>query len=132
MSAPPRIAVSVAGHPLRPWLADTSAACSRGLMFLRSLPPDGGLLLSYPEPTALWLWMHNTSIPLSAAFLDEHRTIVGLVDLAPFSEQRKWSPAPAQYALETRRGWFAERGIGLGDRGAFDLPVVRQSLVARR
>jgi len=101
-------------------------------MFLRSLPPDGGLLLAYPEPAPLWLWMRNTSLLLSAAFLDEHGTIVGLVDLAPFSEEQRRSPAPAQYALETRRDWFAERNIGLGDHVAFDLPRLTQAPVARR
>jgi uncharacterized membrane protein (UPF0127 family) len=36
--------------------------------------------------------------------------------MAPQDERRHWSAAPAQYALEMRKGWFAERAIGPGDR----------------
>lgn len=132
MTPPPRIAVSVAGHGLRPWLAATSAACERGLMFLRSIPPDGGMLFCYPEPAPLWLWMRNTSVPLSAAFLGADRRVVGLVDLDPFSELRRRSPALAQYALETRRGWFAERRIAVGDQVAFDVPTLKPGPLAQR
>jgi len=35
--------------------------------------------------------------------------------MAPHDETSHWSRGPALYALEMRKGWFAERGIRAGD-----------------
>jgi uncharacterized membrane protein (UPF0127 family) len=122
MTPPPRIDLLVGTHHLRPWLAATSASCERGLMHVEAFPPDGGMLLAYPEPCDLWVWMRNTPVPLSVAFLDAHRRIVGLADLDPYSERKHHPPVPAQFALETHRGWFRMRGVGLGQQVRFALP----------
>ena len=124
-----RLPMILGRYQLRPWLADTSEACERGLMHTESLPFDGGLLLAYPEPMPLWLWMRNTPMPLSAGFLDASGTIVGTADMDPFDKRRHHSPVPAQYALETHRGWFRARGLGVGCRASFSLtrdPGVRR------
>jgi uncharacterized membrane protein (UPF0127 family) len=84
------------------------------------------MLLAYPEPCDLWVWMRNTPVPLSVAFLDAHRRIVGLADLDPYSELKHHPPAPAQFALETHRGWFADRGLVPGCRAEFDLASLRR------
>jgi uncharacterized membrane protein (UPF0127 family) len=36
--------------------------------------------------------------------------------MAPQDETTHWSSGPAMYAIEMRKGWFAERGIKAGDR----------------
>ena len=60
--------------------------------------------------------MKNTFIPLSIAFIGSDGRIVNIEDMAPQDESTHWSSGPAQYALEMRKGWFAEHGIGPGDR----------------
>ena len=60
--------------------------------------------------------MKNTFIPLSIAFVAADGRIVNIDDMAPQDETTHWSSGPAMYALEMRKGWFAERGIKAGDR----------------
>ena len=56
--------------------------------------------------------MKNTFIPLSIAFIGADGRIVNIEDMAPQNESRTGRRGPALYALEMRKGWFAERGIG--------------------
>ena len=60
--------------------------------------------------------MKNTYIPLSIAFIDAGGRIANIEDMAPHDEATHQSRGPALYALEMRKGWFAERGIAAGAR----------------
>jgi hypothetical protein len=60
------------------------------------------------------MWMKNTLIPLSVAFLDEQGAIINIADMQPHSEQSHCAERPARYALEMNRGWFAQKGIKRG------------------
>ena len=71
-------------------------------------------VFEHAEPQAFW--MKNTFIPLSIAFIDADGRIANIEDMAPQTENSHWSRGPVLYALEMRKGWFAERGIKAGDR----------------
>jgi uncharacterized protein len=58
--------------------------------------------------------MRNTYIPLSIAFIAPDGRIVNIEDMKPQTDETHWSRGPAMYALEMKKGWFAERGIGPG------------------
>jgi uncharacterized membrane protein (UPF0127 family) len=60
------------------------------------------------------MWMKNTLIPLSVAFVDQAGTIVSISDMQPQSEQSHCASKPALFALEMTKGWFAQRGIKPG------------------
>jgi hypothetical protein len=60
-------------------------------------------------------WMRNTKIPLSIAYADKSGRIVRIADLEPLDERPVSSIAPARYALEMNRGWFAAHGVVAGD-----------------
>jgi len=111
-------------HQLRAEVANTEPARLRGLMFRDKLAEGAGMVFVYPraEPTAMW--MKNTRIALSVAFLDANGRILNIVDMEPFSEQPHTSAGPAAYALEVNRGWFRKHGIAAGDRvqGLDNLP----------
>jgi uncharacterized membrane protein (UPF0127 family) len=62
------------------------------------------------------MWMQNTLVPLTAAFLDDDGRILGLADMEPLTTNGHCSPAPARYVLEMNRGWFARHGVGPGLR----------------
>jgi hypothetical protein len=66
-----------------------------------------------PEPQAFW--MKNTFIPLSIAFITLDGRIINIDDMMPHDERLHTSRGPAVYAIEMRKGWFAERGIRDGD-----------------
>ena len=106
----------IGGHGIEVEVARTEEARKRGLMGRRELAENRGMLLVYPAPERLALWMRNTLLPLSAAFLDENGVILNIARMAPERLDIHLSKEAAKYALEMNQGWFAERGIGPGDR----------------
>jgi len=110
-------------HQLRVELAHTAWQKERGLMFRPEMPEDAGMLFAYDEEQEDGaFWMFNTLIPLSIAYIDGEGVIRNIVQMEPCpSPDRNRCPLyPAgvsfRYALEVNRGYFAERGIGPGDR----------------
>jgi uncharacterized membrane protein (UPF0127 family) len=85
-----------------------------GLMNRFSLKPDHGMLFVFERPEPQAFWMKNTFIPLSIAFIGADGRIVNIEDMAPQTEDSHWSKGPAMYALEMRKGWFRDKGIGPG------------------
>ena len=115
-TAPPLTELRIGEHLIRVEVADTPEARKRGLMGRREMAENRGMLLVYPRPGRLRLWMLNTPLPLSAAFIDERGVILNIASMEPLLLDIHQSKGAAKYALEMRRGWFAERGIGPGDR----------------
>jgi uncharacterized membrane protein (UPF0127 family) len=108
--------LTIAGHTLRVEVAHTDEARMRGLMFRRQLPESQGMIFVYADRTRQAMWMKNTYIPLSVAFLDEQGRILNIEDMAPHSEESHWSAGKAAYAIEMNRGWFSKRAIKAGIR----------------
>lgn len=101
---------------LRAEYAEDAESRQRGLMERTELPAGQGMLFRFPAVRRQCLWMKNTPLPLSAAFMDEAGRIVDLIDLEPLSLKVRCSAEPARYALEVPQGWFTEHGLGLGSR----------------
>lgn len=111
----PTTTLSVAGHKLTAEIAVTPDQRATGLMNRFSLQPDHGMLFVFERPETLHFWMKNTYIPLSIAFLSADGRILNIEDMAPQTETTHASRGPALYALEMRKGWFAQRGVKAGD-----------------
>ena len=110
------ITLSIAGHKLRAEVAASPDARSQGLMFRERLEANRGMLFVFPETTTQSMWMMNTLIPLSVAFIGPDGRILNILDMAPQTSDIHSSEGPAPYALEMNRGWFSQRGIGRGAR----------------
>ena len=108
--------IQVGAYPVSAEVAQTPDQRALGLMFRFSLPADHGMLFVFPEPQPLGFWMRNTYIPLSIAYIDADGRIVNVADMAPRDESSHPSNGLALYALEMRKGWFAEKGLGPGAR----------------
>ena len=108
--------IAVGGQALRVEVVSTDAERQKGLMFRKSLGRNDGMLFVFDEPAYHSMWMKNTLIPLSVAFVDAKGEILNILDLEPHSLETRMSAGPASYAIETNRGWFAERGLKAGDR----------------
>ena len=77
---------------------------------------NAGMLFIFDEETQHCMWMKNTLIPLSVAFIDDAGAIINVEDMQPQTEDPHCASRPARYALEMNRGWFAARGIKPGSR----------------
>lgn len=111
----PTVAISINGHKVTAEVATTVEQRSKGLMHRFSLRPDHGMLFVFERAQPQSFWMKNTFIPLSIAFVAADGRIINVEDMAPHDESFHRSKGPALYALEMRKGWFAERGIQSGD-----------------
>ncbi|HEY1181205.1 MAG TPA: DUF192 domain-containing protein [Rhodocyclaceae bacterium] len=95
-------------------VASDDATRQRGLMFRKSMPDNQGMLFVFPFRATHCMWMKNTLLPLSVAFLDEEGKIINVEEMAPQTETNHCASQPARYALEMNRGWFKQRGFGAG------------------
>ena len=110
----PTVPLTIGTHKLMAEIARTPDQQSVGLMNRFSLKPDHGMLFVFERSEPLSFWMKNTYIPLSIAFIAPDGHIVNIEDMKPQTDETHWSRGPAMYALEMKKGWFAERGIGPG------------------
>lgn len=108
-------------------VAHTDANRQLGLMNRREMPAHNGMVFVFPQDARHCMWMRNTFIPLSVAFLDEQGRILNIADMQPQTEDSHCAAAPARFALEMNQGWFRERGLKPGDaiRGVDRLPAPR-------
>jgi hypothetical protein len=111
--------MELGGARLHVEVARTDAQRARGLMFRDRLETDWGMLFVFNRQETLRFWMKNTRIPLSIAFLDDGLVVRDIQDMEPFDERAHLSKAPARYALEMERGWFARRNIAPGTVAKF-------------
>ncbi len=79
-----------------------------------------GLLFLWTEPVVRALWMKNTYMPLSAAFIAADGRVLHIVDMASASEEQHSSPAPVIAAIELAQGEFRRLGIQAGDHANID------------
>lgn len=114
-SWPANALLGVNGHSIDAEVAATSEAQERGLMGRRSLDDGHGMLFVFPSPRQVCMWMRNTPIPLSVAFLSADSQIVNIADMRPNSDDQHCASEPVAYALEVPLGIFSARGIRPGD-----------------
>ena len=96
-------------------LAISQREKSKGLMYRKDLSNSDGMLFVWKNAGKRCMWMKNTSIPLSIAFIKEEGVISDIYNLYPFSTLSVCSTDKVKYALEVNRGWFKENEITRGD-----------------
>jgi uncharacterized membrane protein (UPF0127 family) len=101
-------------HRIEAEVAATSESRQIGMMQRTVMPPHRGMLFVFPEMAKHCMWMRNTLLPLSVAFLDEKGGIINIEDMQPRTEVNHCATRPARYALEMNLGWFRSRGLGAG------------------
>jgi uncharacterized membrane protein (UPF0127 family) len=110
----PAVQLSAGMHLIRAEVADSMGSRMEGLMHRTSMPEGSGMVFVFEENAIHCMWMKNTLIPLSVAFIDQSGAIINIADMRPHSEQSHCAARPARYALEMNKGWFAQRGIKPG------------------
>lgn len=110
----PKIRLQISGHILAVEVAHTQMSRSQGLMFRQAMAENHGMLFVFPDRAYHSMWMVNTDIPLSVAFLDEKGMILNIADMVPHTRTAHGSAGVAKYAIEMNLGWFWARQIKAG------------------
>jgi uncharacterized protein len=96
-------------------IANNDQLRRKGLMHTDDLKQNTGMLFLWQTSGQRCMWMKDTSLSLSVAYLSGEGTIQEIYAMEPYSEESVCSVSPARMALEVKEGWFAENGIGVGN-----------------
>ena len=109
--------IAIDGRDALVLVAADAESMGRGLMFVKDLSAVDGMLFLYDEPQVANFWMKNTPLPLTLAYIDGDGIIFQIEYLEPYDTvTQHWSTKPIKYALELKRGWLRERGLGMGSK----------------
>jgi uncharacterized membrane protein (UPF0127 family) len=98
-------------HVIKAEVAANNAQREQGLMFRQKMGQNEGMAFLFNTPSSVCMWMKNTLIPLSVAFIDSEGKIINIEDMEPHTTEPHCAKKPAQYALEMNRGWFKQKNI---------------------
>ncbi|MDT7951291.1 MAG: DUF192 domain-containing protein [Acetobacteraceae bacterium] len=88
-----------------------------GLMFRKTVPPDGGMLFDWGSPRDSLMWMRNTVAPLDMLFINEDGTIRRIAEnTTPESLATIDSGGAVRATLELAAGTARRLNIHPGDK----------------
>lgn len=110
-------------HMFDIWLAQTPEQQQQGLMFVRDLPENRGMLFTASPARVFHMWMKNTYIPLDMVFIGADGRITKIAErTTPHSVAIISSDTPAAAILELKGGEAQRRALHTGDRVVWPTP----------
>ena len=97
-------------------VAASSEEQELGLMWVRILPVNQGMIFPMDPPRLASFWMKNTYIPLDMLFLDRRGRVACIRTAVPLTLDNVTCPEVAGAVLEIAGGQAAEQHIRVGDR----------------
>lgn len=110
----PVIALNVGIHVIKAEVATTEAQREQGLMFRKQLASNAGMVFVFDAPAGICMWMKNTLIPLSVAFLDQNGVIINIEEMKAETLDSHCAEKAATYAVEMNPGWFKQKNLKPG------------------
>ncbi|MDP3670137.1 MAG: DUF192 domain-containing protein [Telluria sp.] len=101
-------------HLIKAEVAATDPERQQGLMFREKMANNAGMVFVFDQPATQCMWMKNTLLPLSVAFIDAQGKIVNIEDMQPQTLESHCSKQVVKYALEMNLGWFRQKNIKPG------------------
>ena len=112
----PTISLTAGIHVIKAEVAARDAERQQGLMNREKMGANEGMVFLFEAPAGVCMWMKNTLIPLSVAFIDESGKIVNIEDMQPQTTDSHCAKKPVRYALEMNQGWFKQKNIKPGTK----------------
>ena len=111
------ISASSGDHCFGVEIADSARERMRGLMYVRHMESDRGMLFLFDEPEEQSFWMKNTYISLDIIFIAPDGRIANIAARTePLSENSVPSVGPVTAVLEINGGLAEKLGLTAGDR----------------
>jgi uncharacterized membrane protein (UPF0127 family) len=119
LAAFPQTTLTVSGggasHPFTIWVANTASREEQGLMFVRELPADRGMVFIGAEPKVWTMWMKNTYIPLDMLFVAVDGHVVKIAHAIPHDETTISSESAVNAVIELQAGICDKLHMKVGD-----------------
>ncbi len=96
-------------------IADTDELRQFGLMKVKNMLKDEGMLFVFEQDGQHCFWMKDTYIPLSIAFIDKNKQIIDIQDMQANSETAHCPSKDIHYTLEMNQGWFNHNNVKIND-----------------
>jgi hypothetical protein len=94
----------------------------KGLMWVKNLPKNYGMLFEFENEEIIYMWMKNTKIPLDMIFIDKANKIIKIShNTKADSLEIISSKKPALKVLEINGGLAKKLEITIGDRINYDI-----------
>jgi uncharacterized protein len=135
LSAFPQTTLSVSGggatHQFTLWVADNDAREQQGLMFVRDLPPEKGMVFIGSQPRVWTMWMRNTYIPLDMLFVAVDGRVIKIAHAIPHDETNISSEVAVNAVIELQGGICDKLHIKVGDVAKWKVVPVSAAAAAR-
>ena len=109
------------GFVIHARVADTPQKTEKGLMFVKHLPDNKGMLFVFEQEQDLHFWMKNTLIDLDIIFLDRQGKITSISEHMPHTytytpdHEVPFAHGYGQYVLEAAAGTAQKHKLKPGD-----------------
>ncbi len=102
-------------------VADDNDSRSEGLMGVKELPENAGMLFIFEDEAERSFWMANTPLSLDIIFVDEQMEIIRIHrNTVPYSHENVVSEGPAMYVVEVNGGFTLRHDITEGMSIAYE------------
>ncbi|HWA28975.1 MAG TPA: DUF192 domain-containing protein [Lacunisphaera sp.] len=122
-------AIKVGSQVVQMRLAIHPQELQQGLMYLKSMPQNEGMIFLYDRPQQMSFWMRNCEFPQDIGFFDSDGRLKEVFPMYPHDERPVQSLGVRQFALEMNQGWYRQHGLKAGD--AIDLSALAEAIRAR-
>jgi len=119
LAAFPQTTLTVSGggstHQFTIWVANTAPRDEQGLMFVRELPAERGMLFTGEQPRVWTMWMRNTYIPLDMLFVTGDGHVVKIAHAIPHDDTTISSEVEVSAVIELQGGISEKLHLKVGD-----------------
>lgn len=110
----PVVTLTAGIYLIKAEVAATEQERQQGLMLREKMAQNEGMVFVFEAPAGVCMWMKNTLLPLSVAFIDEGGKIINIEDMKPETTDSHCAKKLVRYALEMNQGWFKQKNLKPG------------------